>query len=121
MPRYLDFATVCYGMLVRLFPAEFRTAYGDEMMAVFGQFVRDEYVRAGWRGAALACAHSFGEFFTVALPRHLVSEWLIAASLSLVITSGVLGSLVGVMTANHPIVHGLNQHGVKHRVARVCR
>jgi hypothetical protein len=103
MPRYIQFLSFCYRMLLRLYPTELRSRYGDEMTAVFGQFLRDAYVRSGTRGAAFACARAFGEFFTVALPRHLVSDWLIAASLSLVITTGVLGSLVGVMTATHPI------------------
>jgi hypothetical protein len=112
MPRYFEYLAFCYRMILRLYPAELRTHYGDEMTAVFQQVIRYEYGRAGTRGVARASAHAFGEFFTVALPRHLVSEWVIAASLSLVITSGVLGSLVGLMTANHPIVHG---------VMRACR
>ncbi len=112
MPRYIEYLALCYRMFLRLYPAELRMHYGDEMAAVFQQFIRDEYGRAGARGVARASAHAFGEFFIVALPRHLVSEWVIAASLSLVITSIVLGTLVGIMTANHPIVHG---------VMRTCR
>src|SRR5580700_6719387 len=112
MPRYLEYLPLCYRILLGLYPAELRAPYGDEMSAVFRQFIRDEYVRAGLRGVALASGRAFGEFFTVALPRHLVSDWFIAASLSFVITSSVLGSLVGIMTANHPIVH---------RVIQTCR
>jgi len=103
MPRYLDFLSFCYRRLLRLYPAELRTHYGDEMVSTFGQLLRDANARAGSRGATLVCARAFGEFFTVALPRHLVSDWLIAASLSLLITTGVLGSLVGVMTSTHAI------------------
>jgi hypothetical protein len=112
MPRYLEPLSFCYRVVLRLYPVELRTPYSDEMTAVFRQFVQDEYVRAGYRGVALASVRAFGEFFTVALPRHLVSDWFIAASLSFVITSSVLGSLVGIMTANHPIVH---------RVIQTCR
>jgi hypothetical protein len=114
MPRYLGFVSFWYRMLLRLYPADLRTHYGDEMTAVFGQFLRDTHVRAGRRGVALACARAFGEFFTVALPRHLTSDWLIAASLSLVLTIGILGSLVGVMMAHHPI-------GVSHTGVILCR
>ncbi len=103
MPRYIESVSFCYRVLLRLYPMELRGRYGDEMTAVFGQSLRDAYVRSGRRGAALACARAFGEFFTVALPRHLTSDWLIAASLSLVITTGILGSLVGVMMARPPV------------------
>ncbi len=80
MPRHLGFLSFCCRMLLRLYPAELRTPYGDEMTAVFGQLVRDEYMHAGSRGVARASAHAFGEFFTVTLPRHLVSEWLMTAN-----------------------------------------
>ncbi len=114
MPRYLDFLSFCYRKLLRLHPVDLRTRYGDEMAAAFGQFLRDEYARASARGATSACVRAFGEFVTVALPRHLTSDWLIAASLSLVITTGVLGSLVGVMTARHVV-------GVSHNRVVLCR
>ena len=109
MPRYIESLSFCYRLLLRLYPAELRGHYGDEMTAVFGQSLRDAYVRAGRRGATLACARAFGEFFTVALPRHLTSDWLIAVSLSLLITTGILGSLVGVMMARPPIWVSHNQ------------
>ncbi|HVW09218.1 MAG TPA: hypothetical protein VHC90_11590 [Bryobacteraceae bacterium] len=105
MPRYLRYLSFCYRAVLRLYPADLRLPYGDEMTMAFQQFVRDEYARAGVRGIARASGYAFREFFTVALPRHLMSDWLIAASLSLVITSGVLGSLVGIMTERNPIVH----------------
>ena len=114
MPPYLESLSFCYRMLLRLYPAELRGHYGDEMAAVFAQSLRDAYVRAGRRGAAVACARAFGEFFTVALPRHLTSDWLIAASLSLVITTGMLGSLAGVMTSTHAIC-------VSHHRVILCR
>jgi hypothetical protein len=105
MPRYLRYLLLGYSLLLRLYPAELRRPYGSEMTSAFHQFIRDEYSRAGNTGVALAAARAFGEFFTIAVPRHLVSDWLIAASLSLLITSGILGSLVGVMTAQHPARH----------------
>jgi hypothetical protein len=107
MPRYLEYLSFWYRVLLYLYPTDLRALYGDELTAVFREFIYDEYVRAGSRGVALGSARALGEFFTVALPRHLVSDWFIAASLSLVITSGVLGSLVRIMTANNPIVHGV--------------
>jgi hypothetical protein len=106
VPRYLEYLSFCYRMILRLYPAELRTPYGEEIAAVFQQLIRDAYNRSGTPGVALASARAFGEFFTVAVPRHLASGWLIAGSLSLVITSGVLGSLVGIMTSRAHIVHG---------------
>jgi len=103
MPRYVEFLSFCYRVLLRLYPTELRTHYGDEMTAAFAQLLHDAYVRTGRRGVALVCARAFGEVFTIALPRHLASDWLIAASLSLVITTGILASLIGVMTAAPPI------------------
>lgn len=97
MRRSLACLSFCYRILLRLFPADLRTVYGDEMANIFGHLIRDEYQHRGSRGVARVSARAYGEFFTVALPRHLTSDWLISATLSLVITSGVLGSLVGVM------------------------
>jgi hypothetical protein len=110
LEQHLEQIAACYRGLLWLYPAELRNAYGDEMAAAFQQLLCDEYCRCGTRGVALASMHAFGELFTVALPRHLMSDWLIAASLSLVITLSVLGSLVGIMTApsplNHCVIHG---------------
>lgn len=97
MPRALACLSFCYGILLRLFPADLRHTWGREMLRIFEELLHDEYSRHGARGVACVSARAFGEFFTVALPRHLVSDWLISASLSLVITSGVLGLLVGIM------------------------
>jgi hypothetical protein len=106
MPRYLKHLAACYRLTLRLYPRGLRTSYGDEMAADFEQLIHDEYARRGARGVARTSLHAFREFFTVALPRHLVSEWLIAASLSVVITSGILGSLVGIMTARVLVAPG---------------
>jgi hypothetical protein len=97
MPRALGCLSFFYGVLLRLFPADLRTVYGGEMANIFSHLVHDEYRRRGAVGVACVSARAFGEFFTVALPRHLASDWLISASLSLIITSSVLGLLVGVM------------------------
>jgi VIT1/CCC1 family predicted Fe2+/Mn2+ transporter len=110
LERVLEHLPACYRGLLRLYPSELRNAYGEEMAAVFQQLIRDEHRRSGSRGVALASMHALGELFTVALPLYLTSDWLIAASLSVVISLGVLGSLVGIMTApspiNHTVIHG---------------
>ncbi|HWF07053.1 MAG TPA: hypothetical protein VG297_01250 [Bryobacteraceae bacterium] len=106
MPRFLKYLADCYRLSLRLYPGGLRASYGDEMASDFEQLIHDEYARRGARGVARASLRAFREFFTVALPRHLVSDWLIAASLSVVITSGILGSLVGIMTARVLVTPG---------------
>jgi len=67
------------------------------MANVFDQLLWTEWTRRGVRGVAATGCRAIGELFTVAIPGQLTSEWMIAASLSLVITSGVLALLVGIM------------------------
>jgi hypothetical protein len=88
-----------YRMLLWLYPAHFRRDYGDEMTAVFIELLSAD--PAPHSVAALTC-RAIGELFTVAIPGHLASERVIAACLSLVITSTVLGSLVKVMMYMRP-------------------
>jgi hypothetical protein len=97
MPNSPQFVLGCYRALLWLYPAELRRAYGTDMVDVFEQLLWSEWKRRGMRGVAAAGWHAIGEVFTVAIPSQLVSDWMIATGLSLVITSGVLGLLVGIM------------------------
>jgi hypothetical protein len=83
--------------LLWLYPPELRRAYGKDMANVFEQLLRREWMNRGARGVAVTGCRAIGELFTVAIPGQLTSEWMIAAGLSLVITSGILGLLVGIM------------------------
>jgi hypothetical protein len=67
------------------------------MSSVFDQLLWKEWRSRGARGVAATGCRAIGELFTVAIPGRLVNEWMIAAGLSLVITSGVLALLVGIM------------------------
>jgi hypothetical protein len=87
--------------LLRLYPAKLRHAYGQEMSDVFTRVLEAEWSRRGLRGVAAAGFRAVVEFFFVAVPVHLVSDWLIVGSLSLAITCGILGSLVAAIMA-HP-------------------
>ena len=97
MPTVIRYLSVCYRALLWLYPAELRGAYGTEMANVFEQVLRREWQRRGARGVAATGCRAVGELFTVAMPGRLMSDWVIAAGLSLVITSGVLALLVGIM------------------------
>jgi hypothetical protein len=83
-----------YRLLLWLYPADLRRDYGDEMTAVFTELLSTQPTTGG---RAAIVGRALGEVFTIALPGHLASERVIAASLSLVITSAVLGSLVTIM------------------------
>jgi hypothetical protein len=113
MTRYLNHLAACYRVTLRLYPSQLRTGYGDEMAADFQRLIHDAYRRRGGRAVARISVRAFGEFFTVALPGHLVSDWFIAASLSFVITSSVLGLLVGIMTARVPMIHAVMIHSCR--------
>jgi hypothetical protein len=88
-----------YRLLLWLYPAGLRREYGDEMTAVFTELLSNETTIRG--RAALTC-RAIGGVFTIALPGHLSSEPVIAACLSVVITSTVLGSLVKIMMYMRP-------------------
>jgi hypothetical protein len=97
MPKLLRCVLGCYRALLWLYPADLRRAYGTDMASVFEQVLRAEWKNRGAFGVAATGARAVGELFTVAVPGQLVSEWMIAAGLSLIITSGVLALLVGIM------------------------
>ena len=97
MLRILRYLSLCYRVLLWLYPAELRSVYGADMAYVFEQLLRTEWQRRGARGVAVTGCRAVGELFTVAIPGRLMSDGMIAAGLSLVITSGVLALLVGIM------------------------
>jgi hypothetical protein len=97
MPKTLQYVLGCYRGLLWLYPPDLRRAYGNDMADVFNQLLFAEWKSRGMRGVAAAGRRAIGEVFTIAIPGQLVSDWMITTILSLVITSGVLGSLVGVM------------------------
>jgi hypothetical protein len=99
MPLWLRYLAACYRASLRLYPADLRRAYGDEMSDVFNQVLQAEWNRRGTRGVTAAGFRAAVEFFRVAVPAHLVSDWMIAGSLSLAVTSGILASLVAMIMA----------------------
>jgi hypothetical protein len=97
MPKTLQYVLAGYRALLCLYPAEFRRAYGNDMADVFHQLLWREWTTRGIRGVAASGWRAIGEVFTVAIPGQLVSDWMIATGLSLLINSAVLALLVGVM------------------------
>lgn len=97
MPKTLQYVLSCYRALLWLYPRDLRHAYGNDMADVFKQLLWTEWTRRGMRGVVVAGRRAIGEVLTIAIPSQLASDWMIATGVSLVITSGVLASLVGVM------------------------
>ncbi|SPE32578.1 hypothetical protein SBA3_190004 [Candidatus Sulfopaludibacter sp. SbA3] len=77
MPKTLQYVLRCYRALLWLYPPDLRRTYGNDIAGVFGQLLCAEC--AEWKSRGM----------------------MITASPSLVITSGVLGTLVGVMMSRH--------------------
>jgi hypothetical protein len=97
MSAPLRYLSACYRALLWLYPRHLREAYGADMAAVFDQLLRREYRKRGVRGVAGTICRAIGELFSVAIPAHLMSEWVISASLSLLINSAILVLLVAIM------------------------
>jgi hypothetical protein len=97
VPKTLQYLAASYQAMLWLYPSELRDAYGQDMANVFEQILKSEWTKRGPRGVATAACRAVGELFTVAIPMRLMSDRMIAAGLSLVITSGVLALLVGIM------------------------
>jgi hypothetical protein len=89
----------CYRTLLWIYPAELRRAYGRDMADCFERALDLEWKRRGHWGVFRAGLHAASEVFTVAIPGHLMNEWLITGGLSLVINCGILAVLVGIMTS----------------------
>jgi hypothetical protein len=103
MPRYLNLLATWYRASLRLYPAELRRVYGEEISDLFRQLLAAEWRCRGLRGVAGTVYDAAGEFFRIAISAHLLSDRMIATSLSLLITSGILASLIAVMMA--PVLH----------------
>jgi hypothetical protein len=73
----------CYRTLLWLYPSELRRAYGRDMADVFERALDAEWRRRGRWGVVGMGLRAASEVFTVAIPGHLMNEWLIAGGLYL--------------------------------------
>lgn len=97
MPRTLRCILHCYRASLWLYPPDLRRAYGRDMAAVYEQFLNAQWTSRGARGVASAVCRAIGELFTIALPRQFASEWMAVAGVTVLINSGFLALLVGVL------------------------
>jgi hypothetical protein len=97
MPKTLRYFLRVYKALLWLYPDELRLGYGNDMADVFHEVLQAEWTRRGIRGVTAAGCRALGEVFTVAIPRQLLSDWMITTGLSLAINSAILALLVGIL------------------------
>jgi hypothetical protein len=76
-----------YGLLLRLYPGEFRRRFGAEMWQVFAEQMRGERQRRGFRGTLFVWQTAAWEIMSVAVPLQLRNSIMIAAALSFVLSS----------------------------------
>jgi hypothetical protein len=76
-----------YGALLALYPKEFRERFGSEMRLVFADQLRGELRVHGFRGVLRVWRTAFAEILTAAAPLQLRSSAVIAAALSILISS----------------------------------
>ena len=76
-----------YGLLLRLYPGEFRRRFGAEMWQVFAEQMHGERQRRGFRGTLFVWQTAAREIISAAVPLQLRSSIVIAAALSFVLSS----------------------------------
>lgn len=59
-----------YGILLHLYPADFRQAYADAMTCIFEESLGDAFAKSGPAGALKLCLHTLTDLATTAL-----SQW----------------------------------------------
>jgi len=72
-----------YKVLLLAYPSDFRLRFGSEMVTVFSDLICDEWEQNGLRGVARTWWSALGEVFSAAVPLHLQSPIVVAASLAL--------------------------------------
>jgi hypothetical protein len=65
--RQNKFATRLYGILLHLYPSDFRQAYGDAMTCVFNESLSDAVAQSGTAGVFKVWQHSLADLATAAL------------------------------------------------------
>ena len=76
-----------YGLLLRLYPGEFRRRFGAEMWQVFAEQMHEERQRRGFRGTLFVWQTAACEIISAAVALQLRSSTLVAVALSFVLSS----------------------------------
>jgi hypothetical protein len=78
-----------YKMLLFAYPGDVRRRFGSEMITTFSEQMRGEWEQKGVPGIVRVWRFALGEVFSVAVPLQLRSPIVIAASLSLLLSSAL--------------------------------
>jgi len=89
MPTILRASCLIYRSLLLSYPAELRHRFGEEMVEVFADQMRDEWTQHGPTAGMLVALTAGWEILTVAVPCHLQNSVVIAAMLSFVSSSAL--------------------------------
>lgn len=81
--RFLSLSRHTYALLLLLYPREIRHEFGQEMLAVFADDLRDSWRTGQILGVANAWRIALVELVTVALPMHLRNGLVIISAVSL--------------------------------------
>ncbi|MFZ0419792.1 MAG: hypothetical protein WAM04_16960 [Candidatus Sulfotelmatobacter sp.] len=87
-----------YKMLLFAYPSDFRQRFESEMVTTFSDLLRDEWQHNGLPGAARVWRSAVGEVFSIAVPLQLRSPIVIAASLSLLLSTALFMAVFRAMT-----------------------
>ena len=89
-----------YRSLLRLYPTEFRARFGDEMVQLFGDQLRDARTGAAGGGMARTWLRTLGDLLVTAVTEHARRDRTMAHSLTIAPTRatralGILGIVGG--------------------------
>ena len=90
----VSFSLRIYQLLLPLYPPDFRSSYGGEMLWVFERQLASACSSAGARGIARVWWLACRDLVCVALPGQLRNERLLAHMLSAAVTAVILGLLI---------------------------
>ncbi len=76
VPAVLEVSRKVYATSLVLYPNEFRSEFGAEMVLVFDEQVSDAYSRSGFPGLLRVCFSAAWEFVTIAFPGRLAGRML---------------------------------------------
>lgn len=93
MEAAIHVSLIAYSWLLYLYPRDFRSEFGAEMLEVFGEDVRDSWNSRHAAGLIEAWQFALRELITVALPLQLRSNLVVASVVSLLGTTLLYGML----------------------------
>jgi hypothetical protein len=85
-------------MLLFAYPSDFRLRFGSEMVTTFSDLICDEWAQNGLPGVARTWWSALGEVFSAAVPLHLQSPIVVAASLGLLSSVALFAAIFYEMT-----------------------